>query len=223
MYFQIPNTKERSAWDITKDVVGNSFEIYGNAFERIYEAGADLLTLEHQNSQPIRSNTLSFGGLSTFRDVLGGSVNVNVGVQSDGTIGWAASGDGYLQASEQHFKQGSFKLGADVALLNWEGVNREATLKNIFSGYSTNTDYDLTAFKYDIGWKESSAWVDKPFISPLAVEGSGPRLGVDLFGRSDKYRFPFEVSTGIGHQIGNEVNTYDAGVAGRWLYWFTRQ
>lgn len=206
------------AWDATK----RSFELYGDAFGKIYDSTVDLLTLEHLKKQPIRANTLSVGGASTLRDILGGSLNINVGVQSDGTVGWAVSGGGFAQLSEQHFKEGNLNLSADGALLHWEGVKFDATLENIFSGYSTNTDYDITAFKYDFGWQESTAWDKAPYSSLIVAEGSGPRIGFDVFGRNDKSKFPFEVSTGIEHQIGNKVNTYDAGVAGRWLYWLTR-
>ena len=109
--------------------------------------------------------------------------------------------------------------GMDYSVTNAEGQTGHFDLSSV----STVQDgYDLTAFKYDIGWQDSIAWDKKPFTSSILAEGSGPRFGVEIFGRSDKYLFPFEVSTGVGHQIGNEVNTYDAGALGRWLYWYTR-
>ncbi|NTS78217.1 putative Ig domain-containing protein [Catenovulum sp. SM1970] len=220
-YFFAPDSPSKGAWSYTKDVLSGSFDYLMN-LDKPLSKTFDVLTLAHLKDAPIKSNTLSLGGVGIFRGILGGSGNINFGVQSNGVLGLALSKDGFVQASEQHFKEGIYEIGVDAALQSWSSVTNSATLEDIFTGYSTHTDYDLTAFKYDIGWQESTAWADKPFSSPTLAEGSGPRLGVDLFGRSDKKLFPFEASKGIGHQIGNEINTYDAGVLGRWLYWFTR-
>ncbi|OIQ46605.1 MAG: hypothetical protein BM565_10945 [Gammaproteobacteria bacterium MedPE] len=62
-----------------------------------------------------------------------------------------AHGDVEFQWSEQHFKEGNIDVGLDAALLGWEEVQKEATLKNVFCGYSSNTGYDFTALKYDVG------------------------------------------------------------------------
>jgi hypothetical protein len=86
-----PGQGGSSFFDGAIDLVGRSFERYGDAFERIYDAGSDAFKLNHLKNSIPEVNSLSLSGEFNFREVIDVGLSLNLGVQSSGEVGLSFS------------------------------------------------------------------------------------------------------------------------------------
>ncbi len=208
-----PAGNKGSFFDDVIDVVGRSFDFYGDMFGRIYDR-----TNQYMNDYFDERNSLS-DGVRTYTESLGAGLDGGY-LGFNGDILWGISNNGKIAFNVSvgaGFQTPSY--GYDYGYTNQEWVSglQEATPSVILNGWGSSTEVNLsTPLIFDIGIVNSRAWSESPYVSGTNAYGSGYQIKNDMSYSPLKI---IDASNNVNYAPKNTYMEFDAGWLGKALFW----